>query len=123
MGLLDGKVAVVTGAGRGIGRGIALLAANEGAKVVVNDFGGHFDGSGEAKSPADEVVSVIKDNGGEAVANYNSVSDFDGAKNIIQTAIDNFGKLNIPPCDVADPTNPVYPGILYTGPYNFWKCP
>ncbi|MDY6935605.1 MAG: SDR family oxidoreductase [Spirochaetota bacterium] len=95
MGILDGKVAIVTGAGRGIGRGIALLAAKEGAKVIVNDFGGHFDGSGGAKSPADEVVDEIKKNGGEAAPNYESVSDFEGAKRIIQTAVDNYGQLNI----------------------------
>lgn len=95
MGVLDGRVVVVTGAGRGIGRGISLLAAKEGAKVVVNDFGGGFDGTGGAQSPADEVVSEIKANGGEAAANYESVSDFEGAKRIVQTAIDSFGQLNV----------------------------
>lgn len=95
MGLLDDKVAVVTGAARGIGKGIALLAAKEGAKVVVNDFGGHFDGSGTDKRPADEVVDEIKSQGGDAVANYESVSDFEGSKRIIQSAVDSFGKMNI----------------------------
>jgi len=78
--LLEGKVAIVTGAGRGLGRGEALLLAKEGAKVVVNDLGGGFDGSGAAAGPADEVVAEIKSFGGEAVANYESVTDFQAAK-------------------------------------------
>jgi NAD(P)-dependent dehydrogenase (short-subunit alcohol dehydrogenase family) len=95
MALLDGKVAVITGAGRGIGREEALLLAKLGAKVVVNDLGGHFDGTGQSRSPAEEVVKEIRSAGGEAVANYESVSDFKAAKRIIECAIDNFGKLNI----------------------------
>jgi NAD(P)-dependent dehydrogenase (short-subunit alcohol dehydrogenase family) len=95
MGLLDGKVAVVTGAGRGIGRGHALLMAKEGAKVVVNDLGGHWDGTGSHHGPADDVVKEIKDAGGEGAANYNSVTDFNAAKGLIQQAIDEFGDLNI----------------------------
>lgn len=95
MALLDGKVAVITGAGRGIGREEALLLAKLGAKVVVNDLGGHFDGTGQSRSPAEEVVKEIRSGGGEAVANYESVSDFKGAKRIVECAIDNFGKLNI----------------------------
>ncbi|OGN94463.1 MAG: hypothetical protein A2Z75_06455 [Chloroflexi bacterium RBG_13_50_10] len=93
--LLEGKVAIVTGAGRGIGRAEALLLANKGAMVVVNDAGVHFDGTGKASGPADEVVNEIKAKGGKAVANYESVSDFQGAKRIIDAAISNFGKLNI----------------------------
>ncbi len=93
--LLQGKVAIVTGAGRGLGRGEALLLAKEGAKVVVNDLGGGFDGTGAAAGPADEVVSEIKAFGGEAVANYESVTSFQGAKKIIDCAIEKFGKLNI----------------------------
>jgi NAD(P)-dependent dehydrogenase (short-subunit alcohol dehydrogenase family) len=94
--LLEGKVAIVTGSGRGIGREEALLMARHGASVVVNDLGAHFDGTGKATdTPAQDVVSEIKKNGGRAVANGESVSDFKGAKRIIECALDNFGKLNI----------------------------
>jgi len=93
--LLEGKVAIVTGAGRGIGRGEALLLAKEGAKVVVNDFGGGFDGKGEHHGPADDIVKEIGDFGGEAVPNYDSVVDFQAAKRIIDKAINDFGKLDI----------------------------
>ncbi len=95
MALLTGKVAVITGAGRGIGREEALLLAKHGAKVVVNDLGGHFDGTGQSRSPAEDVVKEIRSAGGEAVANFESVTDFKAAKRIIDCAIDNFGKLNI----------------------------
>ena len=95
MALLEGKVAVITGAGRGIGREEALLMAKHGAKIVVNDLGGHFDGTGQSRSPAEEVVREIRDAGGEAVANFESVSDFKSSKRIIECAIDNFRKLNI----------------------------
>jgi len=96
MSLLAGKVAVVTGAGRGIGREHALLMAKLGAKVVVNDLGAHFDGTGAATAtPAQEVVAEIKKNGGEAVANGDSVADFKAAKRILECAVDTFGKCNI----------------------------
>jgi len=94
--LLEGKVAIVTGSGRGIGREEALLMAKHGAKVVVNDLGAHFDGTGQANAtPAQEVVAEIKKAGGEAVANGDSVSDFKAAKRIVECAVDTFGKLNI----------------------------
>ena len=95
MGMLDGKVAIVTGAGNGVGRGEAVMLADHGAKVVVNDLGGSVTGEGSDKRAADEVVDVIKKRGGEAVANYDSVADFEGAKNIIGTAIDAFGRLDV----------------------------
>jgi len=92
---LKGKVAVVTGAGGGIGRGEAMALASEGAKVVVNDLGGAVDGTGASTSAADKVVAEIKKMGGEAVPNYDSVTTVAGGENIIKTAIDAFGKLDI----------------------------
>jgi len=92
---LEGKVAIVTGAGRGIGRGEALALASEGAKVVVNDLGGAVDGSGAATSPAKEVVAEIKKLGGQAVVNCDSVATMQGGDNIVKTAIDSFGKVDI----------------------------
>jgi NAD(P)-dependent dehydrogenase (short-subunit alcohol dehydrogenase family) len=92
----EGRVAIVTGAGRGIGRCHALALAHQGAKVVVNDLGGTIDGSGEGSlTPAQEVVEEIKAMGGEAIANGESVSSFDGAKRMIDAAIDGFGRLDI----------------------------
>jgi NAD(P)-dependent dehydrogenase (short-subunit alcohol dehydrogenase family) len=95
MGLLDGKVAIVTGSGGGIGRCHALALAKEGAKVVVNDLGGDRSGSGGGKSMADKVVDEIKAAGGKAVANYESVTSMAGGKGIVQTALDAFGRLDI----------------------------
>ncbi|MBE0415630.1 MAG: SDR family NAD(P)-dependent oxidoreductase [Dehalococcoidia bacterium] len=92
---LKGRVAVVTGAGRGLGRCHALLLADEGAKVVVNDLGGAVDGTGAAKTPADEVVAEIKKKGGKAVANYENVASYEGAERLIKTALDEFGRLDI----------------------------
>jgi NAD(P)-dependent dehydrogenase (short-subunit alcohol dehydrogenase family) len=93
--LLKDKVGIVTGSGRGIGRGVALMMASEGAKMVVNDLGGAVDGSGNSSSPADDVVAEINAAGGTAVANYDSVSTMEGGENIVKTAIDNFGQLDI----------------------------
>jgi NAD(P)-dependent dehydrogenase (short-subunit alcohol dehydrogenase family) len=93
--LLKGRVAIVTGSGRGIGREHALALAAEGAKVVVNDAGVGRDGSGGAIGPADEVVALIREAGGEAVASYDSVADFAAAEHIVRTAIDTYGRLDI----------------------------
>ena len=95
MGILDGKVAIVTGAGRGVGRGEAVELAAEGAKVVVNDLGGSTTGEGADKTPAEEVASLIRDRGGEAVANYDDVSDWAGAKSLVEQAIESFGRLDV----------------------------
>ena len=95
MGICDGKVAIVTGAGNGVGRGEAIELADQGAKVVVNDLGGDVTGQGADKRAADQVVDVIKSRGGEAVANYDDVADFNGAKNIVDTALDAFGQLDV----------------------------
>ena len=92
---LKGKVAIVTGAGGGIGRGEAIALASEGAKVVVNDLGGATDGTGSSISMADKVVEEIKAAGGEAVANYDSVATWEGGESIIRSALDAFGKLDI----------------------------
>jgi NAD(P)-dependent dehydrogenase (short-subunit alcohol dehydrogenase family) len=95
MGSLDGRVAIITGAGRGIGREHALYFASEGAKVVVNDLGGDMHGEGENRAPAQQVVDEIVAMGGEAVANIDSVTDFDGAKNLVDVAIETFGDLHV----------------------------
>ena len=94
MGLLDGKVCVVTGAGNGIGRATALLFATEGAKVVVNDLGGPRDGSSEDASVAERVVAEIRQAGGTAVANHDSVSQRAGVEAIVATAVREFGRLD-----------------------------
>jgi NAD(P)-dependent dehydrogenase (short-subunit alcohol dehydrogenase family) len=91
---LDGKVIIVTGAGRGIGREIALLAAAEGAKVVVNDPGGAADGSGTSAAPAEEVVEEIRKRGGTAVANFDTVAEAIPASRIVKTATDTWGRLD-----------------------------
>ncbi|MEM2135399.1 MAG: SDR family oxidoreductase [Candidatus Jordarchaeaceae archaeon] len=93
--MLEGKVAIVTGAGRGLGREEALLLAKYGAKVIVNDMGGSHDGKGEFHGPADDVVNEIKKMGGEAAPNYENVANFQAAKRIIDQAISTFGKLDI----------------------------
>ncbi|MEE2679127.1 MAG: SDR family NAD(P)-dependent oxidoreductase [Myxococcota bacterium] len=95
MGLLDGKVAIVTGAGGGIGREHALFLAREGAAVVVNDLGGARDGSGGGSAMADTVVDEIRAAGGEAAANYDSVATVEGGQSILQSALDAFGRIDI----------------------------
>lgn len=101
MGMLDGKVAIVTGAGRGIGRGEAIELAAEGAAVVVNDLGGEWDGSGTDSRPAQQVVDEIVDAGGRAVANYDDVADWAGSKAMIDQAVETFGDLDVLVCNAG----------------------
>lgn len=95
MGICEGRICIVTGAGRGIGREYALMLAGEGAKVVVNDLGGSREGSGVDTGPAAEVVAEILEAGGEAVANTDNVADFEGAKRMVDQAVDAFGGLDV----------------------------
>jgi NAD(P)-dependent dehydrogenase (short-subunit alcohol dehydrogenase family) len=95
MGSLDGRVAIITGAGRGIGREHALLFAREGARVVVNDLGGANDGTGSDTTPAQQVVEEIKALGGEAIVNGDDVADWQGAQRMINSAVEHFGDLDI----------------------------
>ena len=92
---LKGRVAIVTGSGGGIGRAIAGLMASEGAKVVINDLGGSLHGEGKSAAPADTAVEEIRAEGGTSIANYEDVSDFEGAGRMVQAALDNFGRLDI----------------------------
>jgi NAD(P)-dependent dehydrogenase (short-subunit alcohol dehydrogenase family) len=94
-GICEGRVVIVTGAGRGIGRGHALELGRQGARVVVNDLGAAVDGDGSSQSPAEEVVEEIRAAGGEAVANADDVSDWAGAEAMVQTAIDAYGRLDV----------------------------
>ncbi|GAB2805214.1 SDR family oxidoreductase [Actinoallomurus bryophytorum] len=94
-GIVEGRVVIVTGAARGIGRGHALEFAKQGAKVVVNDLGAEVDGSGSSTGPAGEVVDRIRADGGEAIANGDDVSDFEGAKRLIDSAVETFGDLHV----------------------------
>ena len=95
MGALDGRVVIITGAGRGLGREHALLMASEGAKVVVNDLGGNMDGTGADRGPAQEVVDEIKAMGGEAVANTDSVTSWEGGQRMVNAAVEAFGDLHV----------------------------
>ncbi len=94
-GICEGRVAIVTGAGRGIGREHSLMLAEQGAKVVVNDLGGSMDGTGDDAGPAQQVVDEIREMGGEAVANTDDVSSWDGAERMIGQAIEEFGRLDV----------------------------
>jgi NAD(P)-dependent dehydrogenase (short-subunit alcohol dehydrogenase family) len=94
MGLLDGKVVLITGGGRGIGRETALIAARQGAKVIVNDLGAAINGEGADQGPAQEVVNEIKAAGGEAVANTESVTDLRAVGHMVQQAMDTYGALH-----------------------------
>jgi len=93
--MCEGRVCIVTGAGRGIGREHALMLASEGAKVVVNDLGGNVDGTGGDLSPAEQVVAEIRDLGGEAIANGDNVADWEGAQRLVNSAIEHFGTLDV----------------------------
>ena len=95
MGICDGKVVIVTGAGRGIGRGHAIEFARQGAKVIVNDLGGETDGSGADVTPAQGVVDEISAMGGDAVVNGDDVSDWEGAQRLVNQAIETFGELHV----------------------------
>jgi NAD(P)-dependent dehydrogenase (short-subunit alcohol dehydrogenase family) len=94
-GICEGRVVIITGAGRGIGRGHAIEFASQGARVVVNDLGGGVDGTGHESGPAEEVAAELRAMGAEAVANTDDIADAAGARNLVQTAIDHFGRLDV----------------------------
>src|SRR4051794_3687860 len=91
---LEGKVAIITGSGRGIGRSCAVLMAQEGCKVIVNDYGVDVDGRTPRSDPADETVEMIRSGGGQAVANYSSVATMEGGESMVKLALDTYGRLD-----------------------------
>jgi NAD(P)-dependent dehydrogenase (short-subunit alcohol dehydrogenase family) len=117
MGMVEDKVVVVTGAGRGIGRGFAKLMAAHGAKVVINDIGGSVEGEGEDKTPANEVAEEIRANGGEAVVNTDSVADPKSAARIIENALDSFGRIDA----VVNNAGILRDGIFHKMTDEMWK--
>jgi NAD(P)-dependent dehydrogenase (short-subunit alcohol dehydrogenase family) len=112
------RVVVVTGAGGGLGRQYALTLASEGAQVVVNDLGGARDGTGAGHNMADQVVAEIKDAGGRAVANYDSVAEPEGAENIIKTALDEFGKID----GIVSNAGILRDGTFHKMPFEAWDA-
>jgi NAD(P)-dependent dehydrogenase (short-subunit alcohol dehydrogenase family) len=120
VGLLDGKIVLITGSGRGVGRGHALICADQGARVVVNDPGAGVKGGGIDKGPADEVVELIRKRGGEAVADYNDISTWAGAERAVQTGVEAFGDLHglvnnagvIRPTAIADASEDDYDSVV-----------
>ena len=94
-GICDGRIAIVTGAGRGLGREYALALAREGAKVVVNDLGTGAAGEGSDSSPAEAVVAVIRSLGGEAMASFDDITDFEASKQLVDTTVERFGGLDV----------------------------
>ena len=116
--MLKGRVAVITGAGSGLGRAYAIGMAAQGARVVVNDLGTSFDGKGTSRNPADQVVKTIRRSGGTAVANYDSVATEDGAKRIINTAIDSYGRLDI----LVNNAGIIRANMIYEVPTEDWDA-
>src|SRR4029078_6017873 len=101
MVMVDGRIAIVTGAGRGLGRSHAMLMAQEGASVVVNDLGGEWDGSGASRGSGRDVADEITSFGGRAVANFSDVADWEGAQHMINQAIESYGRLDVLVCNAG----------------------
>jgi len=116
--MLKDRVAIITGAGSGLGRAHAIGMAAQGARIVVNDLGTTFDGEGVSQNPADQVVKTIEQSGGSAIANYDTVASEDGAKSIIKTAIDSFGRLDI----LVNNAGIIRSNIVYEIPADDWDA-